>query len=368
MHSYFLFQKEVFVLFNIYDTITENTIDDNSLTSLYHEENLFIYATKELSLIREDYMNANMILRKSILESNSDMVVINESFSDFLAKVKEIIKKFIDFIKSLFQRFITQLNKIVLSEKYLTKHKDDFNKFSSDDEFTYKGYKFTFNPLIPVVDPVRHYDQDLLGIDFTQLTDDNIGETIKKLYSTTNKDMLDETIYDAVRGEVLGKNEAIFKEEFADELFEIYRDGMSDKSEMDITSSEVNENLVFFKNYNKLLETTKKQKNNIEHEYKKLEKHVQNMVNKEDKVLKGMSTITLNTTAGGDPTSSIKISNDTSIVLNNYINAKCTQIVEISNIHSLAFAAKLEAEKEAFKQSKDILYKALSKIQKRGDK
>ena len=81
-----------------------------------------------------------------------------------------------------------------------------------------------------------------------------------------------------------------------------------------------------------------------------------------------MSTITLNTTAGGDPTSSIKISNDTSIVLNNYINAKCTQIVEISNIHSLAFAAKLEAEKQAFKQSKEILYKALSKIQKRGDK
>ena len=40
----------------------------------------------------------------------------------------------------------------------------------------------------------------------------------------------------------------------------------------------------------------------------------------------------------------------------------------MGNIHSLAFAAKLEAEKDAFKQSKEILYKALSKIQKRGDK
>ena len=51
-------------MFDIYDTIVENTIDDNSLSSLYHEENLFISATKELSLIREEYMNANKILRK----------------------------------------------------------------------------------------------------------------------------------------------------------------------------------------------------------------------------------------------------------------------------------------------------------------
>ena len=65
-------------MFDIYDTIVENTIDDNSLPSLYHEENLFISATKELSLIREEYMNANKILRKSILEADMDMVVINE--------------------------------------------------------------------------------------------------------------------------------------------------------------------------------------------------------------------------------------------------------------------------------------------------
>ena len=355
-------------MLNLYDTIVENTIDDNSLTSIYHEQNLFIYATKELSLIREDYMNANMILRKSILESEMDMITINESFSDFLTKVKNIIKKIIDFFKTLFQKFITQLNKIVLSEKYLTKHKDDFGKFSSDDEFTYKGYNFTFNPDIPVVEPVAQYDTALLELDFNNINSSNINNTIKKLYSTNTKDMTDGTLYDSIRGKVLGQTGTIFKEEFADELFEIYRDGMSYKSEMDITSSEVNKCLLFFTGYDKLLQTTKKQKAHIEAEYKKLEKHVSNMINKEDKAVKGLSTITLNTSLDGDPTNPIEVKGDTTIILNNYINAKCTQIVEMGNIHSLAFAAKLEAEKDAFKQSKEILYKALSKIQKRGDK
>lgn len=356
-------------MFDIYDTIVENTIDDNSLPSLYHEENLFISATKELSLIREEYMNANKILRKSILEADMDMVVINESFSDFLSKVKDIIKKIIDFIKSLFQRFITQLHKIVLSDKYLLKHKDDFINFTSDDEFTYKGYTFTFNDNIPVVDPVAQYDSDLIGLDFSTLNSDNIGEKIKTLYTQTNKEMKDETIYDSIRGKVLGKtNETIFKEEFADELFEIYRDGNSYKSEMDITSSEVNECLTFLKSYDKLLQVTKKQKNNIESEYKKLEKHISTMVNKGDNAVKGLTAISFNTTPNGDHTNDYNINSDTTIILNNYINAKCTEIVEMGNIHSLAFAAKLEAEKDAFKQSKEILYKALSKIQKRGDK
>ena len=47
-----------------------------------------------------------------------------------------------------------------------------------------------------------------------------------------------------------------------------------------------------------------------------------------------------------------------------YTKAKVDQITEFSNIHTLAFSAKLDALKESYKQDRALLYTALLKIQR----
>ena len=45
-----------------------------------------------------------------------------------------------------------------------------------------------------------------------------------------------------------------------------------------------------------------------------------------------------------------------------YVRAKVDQIQEYSNIHILAFTAKLDAIRDAYRQSRNVLYSALSKV------
>ena len=52
------------------------------------------------------------------------------------------------------------------------------------------------------------------------------------------------------------------------------------------------------------------------------------------------------------------------VKLDSYVKIKIDQIQEYSNIHTLAFAAKLDAMKECAKQDRNTLYTALSRIQR----
>ena len=47
-----------------------------------------------------------------------------------------------------------------------------------------------------------------------------------------------------------------------------------------------------------------------------------------------------------------------------YVKAKVDQIQEYSNIHTMAFAAKIDALSEAYRQDKVTLYTALARIQR----
>ena len=60
---------------------------------------------------------------------------------------------------------------------------------------------------------------------------------------------------------------------------------------------------------------------------------------------------------------SVKANSDIYNKIDLYMRAKVTQIQTMSSIHTQAFSAKLQAAKDNFVQNKQILYKALSKIQ-----
>ena len=119
---------------------------------------------KTINFINEsnrEFTDSKITLYKALSESAGEQGVILESFSDFFSKVKDIIDKFLAFMKSLFSRFITQLMSMVNSDKYIKKHKDDLRSFGVGDEFDIDGYNFTFSPGIPKVEPMMGFDSDL---------------------------------------------------------------------------------------------------------------------------------------------------------------------------------------------------------------
>ena len=333
----------------------------------------FIETLEEFTKFRQEYIDCRKALYKSILEqgNTSDSEVLNESFSDFYDKVKEIIGKIIKFLKSLVERFITALHKIVMSEKYLLKHEKDFNLFDSRDEFEYDGYIFTISSAIPVCNIVSEFEGGFPQIDMSQLSNNNVSANtayLDNLYSGLTSATDSDDIYDIIRGKVLGLDAPIYKEDFASELFKIYRNGEDEKASITITSSDLVQGIGFLKSYSKTTTEIKRQQGNIEREYKSLEDFMKRIINKTETDATDIVKLTMVNPTDKQTKGNYNVSKDTMATLDMFINAKVNQIMEVSSIHSLAFSAKLDAIKDEYRQTKSILYKALSKIEKRGGK
>jgi len=112
--------------------------NNNQLSTISgFEENYFNSALKFSLESQVNMMEVNKKLYRSLLESNSDVVAVNEGFADFTSKIVGIIDKFLKFIRNLWDRFVRALNGIVRSDSYIIKHKDWLDKFNEDCEFTY---------------------------------------------------------------------------------------------------------------------------------------------------------------------------------------------------------------------------------------
>lgn len=321
----------------------------------------------------KEYNSIKRILYKTIIESEGNEYIIHEGFSDFLSGVKNIINKFLAFIKSLFERFIIAMNKVVKSDKFLTKNKDNFKKFNNDNHgFSFNGYTFTLDTL-PIIQAKEIYTDDL----------DDASETIKNIINsfkdnkidyekitdgisalTENlKDKLDTDWYDIFRGKIIN-SDPVTDTEFNNALFASFRNEDSDKYNIDVTTSYI------FDAYNRF-DGYKKLKDNIESTKKKVDKEYTDIKNCVDRFMKTKTStnatndmITALSSAGFNDIRSLsgKESELVKLELDKYINMKSNQIQSMSNIHAMAFAAKLDAAKDQYIQDKNVLYKALSKI------
>lgn len=333
-------------------TVSDITERDNHsyLEETYH----FI-----LELNRE-YNDANKGFYRSLLESGDSVELIHESFGDFFGKVREIIAKFLAFIKSIFERFVTGLNRFIQSDNYLKKHSKDFVKFSTENNFTFQGYEFTFSSNIPVVNALAAFNADFVF----NLKDQDMAfgttEEIKKSRELLTSALDTGDWYDQFRRQVIGSTTPIYKTDFADELFCTYRNGASSKDDIEADSYYVQMAYDNFTNHTKAIDEVKKNRTRIESEYESVRKQVDKMA----KVSydKGNSSAVLTVSPTGAKSLGT-LTGDQVTQMDLFIKAKVNQIQEMSTIHAMAFAAKLDAYNDMFKQDKAVLYKALSRIQ-----
>ena len=372
------------------------------------------------------YCNAEKEFYTRILGSYGDSNIINEGFSNFFDSIKKIIKKFIEWIKKIFKEFVAKLAALVGSEKYIKKHKDLFNKFSSEDEFEFQGYNFTnvadddipkskavemfdsnsdFNKAFQFdtidfgdsgdffkTDAGEYYDNanKYNGADFTSWTEprasgDETAIAGRKAATNTINTALDKRIEaikdnasdfrEKFRAYVIGKtgNETYDSTEFSEALFEVFRDGESSTESITIDYNYVQDAYRRFDKYKDVTKAIEKKKNEMVKDYEDLEKHLEKYIkyNKDNHMVDyDISGRTYTTDILNRITKNEKIIFDQSTAdkMNSLLKVYSTRVNDMCQIHTQAFTAKLEACKDCFKQDKQILNKAIQQVLKRSNK
>ena len=349
--------------------------------------------------IGRDYMNAEKTFYTEVLGSYGDNEIITESFDGFFNKIKEIINKFIEWVKKVFKQFVTKINALFNNEKYIKKNQKLLNKFESQDEFEFNGYEFTNidKTNIPAANAQEAFIDETNGKgyfnnwytkgDYNDTADPDRtlrnGETetlniaLDNSLTTLNDNL--EDFYDAFRGKVIGKNEKIDSNDYPNELFSFFRNDENTTSNITIDATYVLEAYRRFDKYKDLVKSIEKTQKDMIKDYEALEKYLDKMI----KLTKSDSKNTLSFTSVGSnkyvngqitalgvTDFSAKTVYDTSTYdkMNNYLKTQSSKVSQMCTIHTQAFTAKLEAAKDQFKQDKKILYKALQQVIKRSNK
>lgn len=344
----------------------------DNINSIMEREDNYIFTTfRFLTSLNEDFNNANKIFYRSVLESSGDVISIQEAYGDFFEKFKDIINKFLKFIKSLVDKFISKLMSIVQSEKYVLSRKKDLEEFSDADAFEYDGYNYSFDPEIPMI----HIDPDL---EFSDAIMDHIRKNMdtsaisqhemsKKGYidpakkAITNahdvlRKELDEGYYDKFRGTVIGTGMMIPETDFVEECFAVYRNNQKEPTRISIDKRYVTEALKNIQNYKATISAVERAKKDIDTKYNKLRVELEGMLRpNRTAVSADLRTVPVN--RYGD---TVTMTAEALSSLDAYLKDMSNKISEIGNIHGIAFSSKLQAIREQYMQDKKVLYTILS--------
>ena len=345
-----------------------------SVPTVSSNESYFSIAIKELNTINYNYYNMNKILYRSLLEAEDNRVLITESFDDFIDGVKKIIDKFLDLIKRIASRFNTFMHKMIGSDKHLIKEKKTIMKFNSDDEFTMDIYKYTYldDPNFPKTQAYKELQGlDFNGYKFESSPTANEFLTFVTSHYNTNKEGMD-TFADEFRGKVITADDSSTvpypASEFGSELFKKYRGGENTRTNETITTSHVLEALTRFEGYDKNLRAVEKVKRELEQEYKKIKAECKSSYSSlaDDNMPLfakdgANKQAYLNAYNNADAKTKAKIDDQVKLIM----KLETDKIQNMCNIHAMAFSAKLDAIKEAYKQDKRLLYAALSRVKKK---
>ena len=345
------------------DGVEDPLINAEKLSSIDLEESYFCNAIAFINESNIKYTNAKLTLYKSISEAASSRVVL-ESFSDFFVAVKEIIRKFLKFINNMFSKFLAFLSKMVEGDSTLKKYKNRLNDFTDDNSFKITGYKYTFKENVPVAEAILQYNNSILDGLWSERERDLNVLGVKDAISSIDL----EQDCAKFRAQVLGETDPIYVTEFSNVLFLTYRNNTSTAGEINVDAAYVNEVKDRYFSYNNTKRIINNHYKQLEKDYKTVENQIQDLVRRNgdlnakafmDRLPEDTS---IESIEGNTDLSGLTMSSELMTQLDIYVKAKVEQIQAYSNIHTLAFSAKLDALKECNVQDRNTLYMALNAI------
>lgn len=339
------------------NNIADSFIDISAIANNSLDESYFAMAVDFIKESNKQFTDCKMNLYKSISEATTEAVVL-ESFSDFFVQVAEVIDKFSKFIIAINDKALATITSYIKDDKTIKRHENGYKSFKGT--VSIEGYKYTFDPNIPMANASVYFNQNLFEDLYKRTGDILTVDDMKDVMAAANY----EEDYNKFRGAVIGKS-SISGSQFGMELFKIFRNGESDISNIEFSSTEVYDIYKRFKDYKKTLDETRANLRNIIKDYENIKSSVKSISNRNGDLNKSAFIKLL----PGDKVKDIKtngedyITPDVMYQIDLYTKAKVCQIIEYSNIHTLAFSAKLDALKESFRQDRSVLYTALSKME-----
>ena len=228
------------------------------------------------------------------------------------------------------------------------------------------GYTYTFDPNIPAAAASVNFNKDLFEDLYNSSKDFDFSvEGINAAIANMNNN----EVYDEFRGNVLQKDYDISIGEWDTELFKVFRNDDLYTSEIEVDSTLVHKTLNRFATFNSYKKQVEADQKRIQNDYENVKKQVKEIV-------RGNGNLNMSAfieRMPQDMKANIKrnnytnqgiITGDLMYKLDLYTKIKVDQITEFSNIHTLAFSAKLDALKESYKQDRALLYTALLKVQR----
>ena len=349
-------------VFNAQSFIKESTLSLHvENTHQYEYNSYFLEGLNFLSQLRKEKTVQEAKLYRVMAEAGDNLWVVHEGFGDFFQWVKDFIKKVINFFKKLLAKFWVRINSLFGRDKYIENNKDQLREFGSEHEFDIKGYKFTIKDGIPTLDPVEKIEEALHGLAVAAEDNGKKSYKVKDKTALTNayaKFQEDKDKLDNVRASILGENGLIDDSDWKDALFEKFRDGDREKITITVTSSVVTESLTNFTNYDKMKSKTEKQRDNVEKAYNRIQKKFDELAEK----AKNLASENVSVSDFVDDNASERADEDKIFTISAFARDISNRLEEISNLHVMAFTAKLDAIKDRYHQDKSIIYGAFKKI------
>lgn len=363
------------------------SLHSSYLTNDQMQHSFFAEACEFCSVVDNEMLELNREFYGSICESEGNRVLVHESFSDWVSSFKKLMKKIIDFLHALLNKFLVGINMLIKREGFIKNHKDTLKKFNENHKFHMNVFTFTFDNDVPVETAIydagsiekiygfsdnitpdgsanSKIDGGLAGVYTTNYNGKNKMSLAADAETKLNKsyeafiDSLDSgEFYDTIRGKFLGytNGERVDSTDYSKDLFEKFRDGQSGKEDKEFDYTEVQSAYLRFDSYERIKKDLIKKKNNAEKAYKEIEKKIDKMVTKGKD-----GNITIDALNSGNE---FYAGNSSAISkFEYYVKAISNMVHEVSNLHSIAFSARLDAYKDQFAQDKTILYKALYRI------
>jgi hypothetical protein len=294
--------------------------------------------------INNDFLYAN---HTGLNDLSSE--ILTEGFNDFIGSVISFFQKLLKRIKEFGQQVFTYLNAYIADfDKFINQNAEKIMKQNPD--FKLGGYEYTFNSNIPKLDKLMHivhsYNSEISELEHLKKAD-----IIKEREEFISSDNIGR-----IRADVIGLSGEISSEEFLERTKSVFRNGRMDTKELHINRGELIKTVEGYKNLKKTLLDAKKENERII----LLIGDMLNFFQRSASVYYkgGSKSISVNhITDNIKKDGSVETSYDINRidVINTFFNFKFIQSKEIGNICVLVITEKVNAIKEALKQSKTII-------------
>lgn len=217
---------------NIFSKPVTTSISNNRIATETQDFNLTSSLMEYLVSMEDDFFGIcqeHLMITHMALKDD-DMSILEEGFKDFIHSAVEFFKKMIDKFKEFMRKVFMYLHAYMGNfDKFLEKYKDIIMEANPD--FSVYGYQYSFKSGVPRIDMLKsivaQYNGEL----------DSVSKKTKDELMSARVDFISESNLRALRGSIIGKEDSISSEDYLEEVRHSYRSGDKEPIEIRVTKS-----------------------------------------------------------------------------------------------------------------------------------